>query len=162
MNTNNTIKLPAGVVGVHKLGEASPNIPDTEAFFALCRSAVQTAGGIVVREDAAETARNFDATTINLQGKDITIVGNDNGGAHLLALVDGVIDPGVNSGDLPFIADDVLAKALATSGWRLLSLEALHTPIAHIDLSELAKVEHEQIAYWQPKTAGELLFNHWD
>lgn len=44
----------------------------------------------------------------------------------------------------------------------VLSKQLLETPIAEIDLSELAPSEMNQIKYWKPISYGQLLFNRWD
>jgi hypothetical protein len=47
-------------------------------------------------------------------------------------------------------------------GFQVTSAAELRQPVTASDLSELAAVEHEQIRYWKPATAGEILFNYWD
>ncbi len=48
------------------------------------------------------------------------------------------------------------------SDLRVLTTAELHTPLRQVDLRALGPAEHRQIAYWQPGTVGELLFNFWD
>lgn len=38
----------------------------------------------------------------------------------------------------------------------------LSAPLSEVDLTDLSDAEHRQIAYWNPATVGELLFNFWD
>ena len=46
--------------------------------------------------------------------------------------------------------------------FRLLTLAELQAPLDLTDLTALDHTELEQISYWRPGTAGELIFNYWD
>ena len=47
-------------------------------------------------------------------------------------------------------------------GAEVLSKEVLTSALSKAALSQLAKAELEQVHYWQPQNAGELLFHFWD
>ncbi|WP_157875840.1 hypothetical protein [Peterkaempfera griseoplana] len=47
-------------------------------------------------------------------------------------------------------------------GLRVLSADELGTPVARLDLGDLARAERVQIRHWRPQVLGDLLFNWWD
>ncbi len=54
------------------------------------------------------------------------------------------------------------AGVFEAGGLRVLGPVILDRPIADIDLGGLSSAEMRQVAYWRPRTLGELLFNWWD
>jgi hypothetical protein len=64
---------------------------------------------------------------------------------------------------LTFVDHPDLAAALTDgSNLQVLTAEQLNAPLSPADLADLGPAERKQIAYWQPNTIGELLFNFWD
>ncbi|MCT9076504.1 hypothetical protein [Streptomyces fulvoviolaceus] len=47
-------------------------------------------------------------------------------------------------------------------GLRPLPVDELSTPMSRVDVSELTKVELDEIRYWRPDALSDLLFNWWD
>ena len=73
--------------------------------------------------------------------------------------------PGQGSASITFVDDPRIHAAMALSPpgpFRLLTLRELQTPLDLIDCTALDHAELEQVSYWQPGTAGELIFNYWD
>jgi hypothetical protein len=68
-----------------------------------------------------------------------------------------------SSAALVFVEDVGLREALSETGpFRLLTVAELTAALSSADLSELGAAELKQIAYWQPDTVGQVLFNSWD
>ncbi|UJR82013.1 hypothetical protein [Sandaracinus amylolyticus] len=52
--------------------------------------------------------------------------------------------------------------ALPPSPFVLVPLEVLGHPADAAALSRLARAEMQQVAYWKPRTVGDVVFQHWD
>jgi hypothetical protein len=73
--------------------------------------------------------------------------------------------PAAGSAPIAFVDDSRVHGALSLSPptpFRVLTLRELQAPLDLTDLMALDHAELEQISYWKPGTAGELIFNYWD
>lgn len=76
----------------------------------------------------------------------------------------------VEFGSVTFIDNPILSEQFSSS-YRVLSCRELNKPISLNGGSkecllknenELNQAELEQVAYWKPRTMGEIIFNQWD
>ena len=73
--------------------------------------------------------------------------------------------PAAGSAPTTFVDDPRIHAALSLSPpapFRLLTLRELQAPLDLTGLTALDHAELEQISYWKPSTAGDLIFNYWD
>jgi hypothetical protein len=149
------IQLPKGITGFWQHGEVAVPTVDTGAFEKLCQGAVVKLGGSV-QETTGDSTCNFRAITMSFNGKNVTVVCNDH--APFIAFINSPPDGTL----LDFVDNEEAANALASSEFRLLSVAELQRSVDQLDLTQLGEAEMDQVEYWKPETAGELIFNHWD
>lgn len=150
------MKLPAGATGFGPGTQASHDL--NHAFATACHAAARRTGGIVIAAQQAAVTPDFDAVLLAYAHERVAALRH-----ALLNLVALVQVPGDHVAlPLTFIDRPRLAQVLGETGFQVLPAAELRQPTASADLSDLTAHEHEQIRYWKPATAGELLFNYWD
>lgn len=152
-------RLPRGATG---FGGSGP-VPETDrrVFSAMCHQAARAVGGSVGLITRPGVTPNFHSAVISWDGNQVRLLGHQY--VPLLATAMPCPDPGTTL--ITFVEDPVIRAALDLSPWpacRLLTLEELRTPLSLADCSALDRAEREQARYWNPATAGELIFNYWD
>ncbi|MET8835425.1 hypothetical protein ABZV78_16110 [Micromonospora sp. NPDC004540] len=148
------MRLPPSATG---FGAGLPGA-DLPAFLAVCHHAARRVGGTVTRATPAGVTPSFHTVLIDHPGGPITALG------HATVPMVAFAQP-LPAGDtkLAFLDHPDLAVAVGeVSDLRVLTVEALRTPLSAVDLAALRAEEHRQIRYWRPETVGELLFNFWD
>lgn len=159
-------RLPRGSTGFWRPSE-SPR-PDellsrTELrarVHAACRRSSWSPASV---DDSLRTRNYYQAILTGHRGApDLQVVANPFvpcvAAAHVARREDGEIEAEFQ---LRFVElDPTLREAFADLA--ILSPEALRAPLTPPALAELAPAELEQVAYWNPATVGEVLFNLWD
>jgi hypothetical protein len=150
------MKLPAGATG---FDSPSGNTgTDLAPFSTACHQAARAIGGTVADVIPAGVTPNFHTVEIAQPGSHTAVLRHTT--LPFVALAEPRL-PG--DATLTFIDRPHLAAVIQTgSDLQVLTTEQLHAPISTADLTGLGPHEHDQIAYWQPHTIGELLFNFWD
>jgi hypothetical protein len=150
------VKLPPGATGFWRGERAGSS--GSRAFLSACHDAARRTGGTITAIERAGVTRNFDAVLLAYEHERLAVL------RHMLL---DLVTFAEATGDhvtlpLAFAEPPRLVQIFRESGFRVLSAVELSRPLASSDLSELTAVEHEQIRYWKPATAGEILFNYWD
>ncbi|TDW71100.1 hypothetical protein [Kribbella pratensis] len=149
------MKLPPGVTGFNAPLEGEE---DLRAFTAVCHHAVRAVGATVTAVTPAGVTPNFHEIDITHNQKQIAVL------RHIALPFIAFADARA-SGDptVTFVNHDELATAITNLPHaHVLTVDELQIPLSQVDLSALDPHEHDQIDYWKPTTAGELLFNFWD
>lgn len=151
--------LPRGVTGFR--GRQSEPLPETDprAFAAICHQAARATGGRAGVITRAGITPNFHSAVIAYGQEQVMLL------AHKHAPFLATAAPGAGSAPITFADDPRIHAALSQSPpapFRLLTLRELQAPLDLTDLTALDHAELEQISYWRPGTAGELIFNYWD
>jgi hypothetical protein len=149
------MKLPAGATGFHGPSDDGASL---RAFTGICHQAARAIGGAVTEVTPAGVTPSFHTVHIAQRGRRIAVL------RHSTLPLVAIAHPRVAADTvLAFVDHPDLAAAIAqASDLQILTAERLHVPLSAIDIGALHPHELEQIAYWQPHTIGELLFNFWD
>ena len=120
-------------------------------FGSVCHQAVRAVGGTVLGVTPAGVTPSFHRAEVRHQHRDLAVLRH-------------VALPFVAFTDAESFLDhpDLAAAITSVSELRVLTRADLETPLSRVDLSGLGSAEHDQIAYWQPGTVGDLVFNDWD
>jgi len=149
------IRLPRGATGFWDAAAGSPKPTDVGVFRTAVHAAARQVGGEVEAYVPAGVTPNFHLMVIRTHDDRVGVI------CHQLLPWLALVRP--PDGSLTFRSYPVLAGALHLAApWRLLDTKTLGTRVSRLDLSTLDPGEREQIAFWQPATLGELLFNWWD
>ncbi len=139
-----------------------PNLPTTDerAFHTVCRAVARSLDGdIHYMEPVAEhREKNFSIVTITVRNILTSVVLNGN--YPYLAFASSILR---DANSISFIEWPAgAAKFRQCSDYTILAVEELAKPYSQVDISLLADAEVEQIKYWHPQTAGQVIFNFWD
>ncbi|MET7865238.1 hypothetical protein [Micromonospora taraxaci] len=131
---------------------------DVRAFTAVCHHAARTIGATVAGVTPAGVTPNFHTVDIGDAHHRIAVL------RHTTLPFIAFARPRTNSDvTVTFVDNPGLAAALTTlTDAQALTAAQLQTSLSQVDLRALTPYEHNQITYWKPTTAGELLFNFWD
>jgi hypothetical protein len=149
------MKLPPGATGFNAPLEGEA---DLRAFTAVCQHAARAIGATVTEVTPAGVTPNFHEIDIIHDQHQIAVLRHI--ALPLIAFADARA-----SGDVAvtFVNHHALATAITNlTDAQVLTVDELQIPLSQVDLSALNPHEHDQIDYWNPTTAGELLFNFWD
>ncbi|MGC4941704.1 hypothetical protein [Kribbella sp. DT2] len=105
---------------------------------------------------------NFHQAVVRYGDRTVAVVCSRDTGVLAIAEPRGVDFSGGfrESGPLTFLDHAELADALRKlTGARVLTRSALGGPF---EVADWPAVSADDVAYWQPSTLGELLFNYWD
>jgi hypothetical protein len=149
------MKLPAGATGfdIPAAGHA-----EVRAFTAACHHAARAIGGVVTRVTPAGPTPNFHTIEISHGKQRVAVL------RHAALSLAAFTDPrGQGDMTLTFVDHSDLAAAITdVFNIQFLTAGQLNAPLSRADLDDLSPAEHKQIAYWQPNTVGDVLFNFWD
>lgn len=145
--------LPRGITGFWGADTEPPPLLDEQVFRRMCHALARESGGTVAEVDTDTSARNFYFAEIRRYDASIFLLQN----IHYPYAAFARRDP---SGGfawtsrpewlrLPEDSARILGPDELTQDWRGLC-------------GELSTAELEQIRYWNPQTAGEIIFNAWD
>lgn len=151
--------LPRGVTGFRDRRSEPPPETDPRSFATICHEAARATGGRAGAITRAGITPNFHSAVIAYGQEQVILLGHQH--APFLATA----APAAGSTPITFVDDPRIHAALSLSPpapFRLLTLRELHAPLDLTDLTALDHAELEQISYWRPGTAGELIFNYWD
>jgi hypothetical protein len=153
------LALPRGVTGFRD--RRSGPLPETDprAFATICHEAARATGGRAGAITRAGITPNFHSAVITYGQEQVMLL------AHQHAPFLAIAAPVAGNALITFAHDPRIHAALSLSPpapFRLLTLAELQAPLDLTDLTALDHTELEQISYWRPGTAGELIFNYWD
>jgi hypothetical protein len=151
--------LPRGVTGFRDRRSEPPPETDPRSFATICHEVARAIGGRAGAITRAGITPNFHRAVIAYGQEQVMLL------AHQHAPFLATAAPAAESTPITFVDDPRIHAALSPSPpapFRLLTLRELQTPLDLTDLTALDHAELEQISYWRPGTAGELIFNYWD
>ncbi len=136
---------------------------DGEKFKQQCFSILRRNHGKVLRFLEPQMTMNFFDVEVNVFNQHIHILLNDH--YPILAFASAV-----DFENIHFINEPELLRQFSPF-YRVLSMKELNEPlymkedpgkIILANDNELNSAELEQIAYWKPKSVGEVIYNFWD
>jgi len=146
------LNLPNGITGFRSSIDQELPVMDLVEFKQLCYSFIRQIGGNVKSYNHDTSQQNFYTVEYDCLGETMLILLNHH--YPLLAFASSLdrltfLDvPGISTKFRPY--------------YTVLTKDNLNSPITPKHLSALSKAELTQISYWNPKTVGEIIFNHWD
>jgi hypothetical protein len=154
--------LLKGITGFYTKSEEPP-IVDRKQFKQLCFSILQPLGGTVIEFTDSCCQRNFVDAKVTLRDSKFHILLNKH--YPMVAFASNVGFASITFRDEPTLLERFRAS------YRVLSCRELNKPVS-LKLgakkcllqneNELSQAELEQVAFWKPKTFGEIIFNQWD
>ncbi|MFD9627408.1 hypothetical protein [Peribacillus muralis] len=157
------MKLPNGVTGFYNAKHNKQPIKDGKQFKQHCFSIIRRNNGKVLEFLEPQNATNFFKVEVIVFNKHMHILLNEH--YPFLALASFV-----DFENIIFIHEPELFKQFSPF-YKILDMEELNEPLymkegtGKIILesdNELNSAELEQIAYWKPKSVGEVIYNFWD
>jgi hypothetical protein len=146
--------LPKYITGFYHVDETPPPKVNGKQFIQLCYDIASRMSGRVIDFHSPEYPRNFYNTHVEMFGDRFHILLNEH--YPILAYASNV-----EFGKISFIDKPILNKYFSPF-YRIWKTDELNERIRPNLLKELAPIELEQIAYWKPKTIGQIIFNYWD
>lgn len=141
------------------LGEGSPAL-DIKPLLSLIRATSRGIGFTVEEPPMLSAVRSFTAWRLTHPFEPaVTLV------VHRVRPVFAVVDAVPDDVGLGGHVIDWHAEALtraADLGWHRLTADEAARGVTVSITTELTKAERREIAYWKPRTVGEIVFNHWD
>lgn len=152
--------LPRGVTGFRD--DRSEPLPETDrrAFAAICHAVARATSGRPDTITRPGVTPNFYSALIAYGDEQVMLLGHQ----HVPFLATAAPAPR-GSASITFTNDPRIHTALTLNPpapFRLLTLRELQAPLDLVDCTALDHAEQEQIIYWKPGTAGEVIFNYWD
>lgn len=156
--------LPSGVTGFYQMTSPKPPHLQKSEVIKDCYACVYLLDGKVEDIWEESDARSFYVAVLKVQGQSIHALFNQQ--YPLVAFASQV-----DYFQIRFMNHSLLANALEHYGYRVFSVEELHTLIfvsetkGKLTISvenELNLAEWEQLRKWKPQTVGEVIFNFWD
>lgn len=149
------MKLPNGVTGFF-YDESPPPEVDGKLFKQLCFDFASRYGGKVMDSNEPEYPENFYCAQVEVRDKQFKILLNEYN--LYLASASAVEFCNIKFIDAPAI------KEYFSPYYQVLNTDELNSPFNSnlLNIAELNRAELEQIAYWKPKTIGQIIFNHRD
>ncbi|MFE1314809.1 hypothetical protein [Streptomyces sp. NPDC058755] len=151
------MRLERGATGFWGHGDERVSVTDVTLFRSVCWEAARRIGGRV-SELAFAGASSFHALTITSRAEEYVVLCH----AHLPVIAFANVHPVPGQPLSGFVDPPPWVDDLGVAGFRCLSVEDLRTPMAKVDVTELAEAELTQIRYWHPAVLSDLLFNWWD
>ncbi|WP_041964138.1 hypothetical protein [Mesobacillus selenatarsenatis] len=156
------MKLHNGITGFYSSKNNKPPKVDGKQFKQVCATIVNNSGGNLFEFKEPQYPMNFYDTEVKVFNKHFHIILNEHYPYLAFASV-------VRFGKINFI--DVPELKQFCSLYKVLSVKELNEPLVLKPGSkkgilqndnDLNSAELEQVAYWQPKRIGEVIFNYWD
>jgi hypothetical protein len=148
------MQLPNGVTGFYDHPNQKPPATNGKQFKKLGYNLVSRNGGIVQIFHGPSTSANFYHIMALIHNKTWHIVLN----AHFPILA---FASKVEYGKMTFV-DHPEWKSKLSPFYLVMDTIELNEPLQIESEKDLNRSEIEQIAYWKPKTKGEVIFNYWD
>ncbi|WP_260288953.1 hypothetical protein [Peribacillus aracenensis] len=157
------MKLPNGVTGFYNAKHNKPPTIDGKQFKQQCFSIIKRNNGKVLEFIEPQFATNFLNVEVKVFNKHLHILLNEH--YPFLAFASFV-----DFENIIFIDEPELSKQFSPF-YKVLGMEELNEQlyikegtgkIIFKNDNELNSAELEQIAYWKPKSTGEVIFNFWD
>lgn len=151
------MQLASGATGFRVSTEPPLPLVDVGLLRSLCFDAARVAHAQVGpwREAAMCT---FHSVSIASQSASCVALFH----AHLPLVAFTVTPPAPGLPIIGFVDPPSWAGTFEAADLHLLGPLTLGRPIADADLGGLSRAELDQIAYWRPRSLGDLLFNWWD
>lgn len=154
--------LREGITGFYDAKSERLSIVDQKQFKQLCFSVLPRLEGTVLEFNDTGCHGNFINVEVSLRGTKLHVLLNKHYSIVAFASY-------VGSDSITFIDHPVLSEQFRAS-YRVLCCKELNRPVllkmgaktCLINENELSQVELKQVAYWKPKTVGEIIFNQWD
>jgi hypothetical protein len=147
--------LPKYITGFYHVDETPPpTLVNGKQFIQLCYDIASRNGGKVIDFRPPEFPRNFYNAKVEMFDEQFHILLNEHYPFLAYASV-------VEVGNFSFIDKPILNEYFSPF-YRIWKTDELNKRIRPNLLKELAPLELEQIAYWKPKTIGQIIFNYWD
>ena len=145
--------LSRGITGFWSVNTAPLPLLDEKAFCQMCYSIALENGGTVTELDTDTTARNFYSAKLSRYDQSVFLLQN------------------IHAPYAAFAQRDASGRFVLTQQPEWIRL--LESPVQFLRFDELnqdwrglcgelGSEELEQIRYWNPQTAGEIIFNSWD
>ncbi|HWO95856.1 MAG TPA: hypothetical protein VNM45_05895 [Bacillus sp. (in: firmicutes)] len=157
------MKFPNGITGFYNSKNNKPPKVDGKRFKQVCLTIINRSGGKVLKFKEPQYPMNFYDAEVKVFNKHFHILLNEHYPYLAFASV-------VEFGKINFIDVPELLKQF-NSFYKVLGVKELNEPLAFkLDSkkgiiqneNDLNSAELEQIAYWEPKRIGEVIFNYWD
>ncbi|MDQ0216667.1 hypothetical protein J2S13_003141 [Oikeobacillus pervagus] len=154
--------LREGITGFHDAKSEQIPIVDQKQFKQLCFSVLFRIEGTVVEIKDQCCHGNFIDVEVSLQGTKLHILLNKYYPIVAFASY-------VDFDNITFIDEPKLSEEFCSS-YQVLSCRDLNKPVSLklgaktclLNENELNQAELKQVAYWKPRTIGEIVFNQWD
>jgi hypothetical protein len=146
--------LPKGVTGFYNRAGHKPPTTDGRQFKKIGYDLVTRNGGSVQNFHEPTTSTNFYHLEALIYNRLWHIVLN----VHYPILA---FASNVDYGKITFV-DHPEWKNQLSQFYNVMDTSELDEPLHIESEKELNRSELEQIAYWKPKTKGEVIFNYWD
>lgn len=151
------MRLARGATGFRASMEPDLPLVDVGLLRGLCFDAARVAHAQVGPWREAGTS-TFHSVSIASQSASCVALFH----AHLLLVAFTVTPPALGQPIVGFVDPPSWAETFEAGGLHLLGPLTLGRPIADLDLGGLSRAELNQVAYWRPRSLGDLLFNWWD
>ncbi len=148
------MNLPNGITGFYDSEANKPPQIDGQLFKQLCFSIASLHSGNILDFKAPHYPANFYCAQVNIFDNLFSILLNE----HYPYLAFASVNENTTFTfiDVPFL------HAYFSPFYYLLDTTILNKPFTPLLNTELNSTELEQIAYWKPKTIGQIIFNKWD
>lgn len=145
--------LPRGITGFGSINTDPPLFLDEKAFCRMCHALAQENGGAVTEVDTDTAIRNFYSAKLSRYDQSVFLLQNIHAPYAAFAQRDA-------SGRFVLTQQPEWIR-LPESPVQFLRFDELNQDWRSLR-GELSPEELEQIRYWNPQTAGEIIFNTWD
>lgn len=154
------MKLQRGITGFRSNDEPPLPSSNVAGFRSHCYTAARALKGSVVAANACGSGAvsNFVGVVLKLPSESLAVLLNSH--FPVIAFAEQMVE---GQSVVRFInAPDVTEVFRNFGVYELPDLSELTAPLTAERLSRLAPVEKDQISYWKPQTAGDVIFNFWD
>lgn len=155
--------LPNGVTGFYSAKHKKPPTIDEKQFKKNCFSLISSIDGEILEFKGQQISTNFFDVEAKISNKHMHILLN----VHYPFMA---FASKVECGEILFINESELDK-LFSPFYNVLEIKELNEPVILRLGSKQSILQKEndfnndelkQIAYWKPKTIGDIIFNYWD
>ena len=145
--------LSRGITGFWRMNTAPPLFLDKKAFCQMCHALARENGGTVTELDTDTYPRNFYSAKLSRYDQSVFLLQNIHAPYAAFAQRDA-------SGRFVLTQQPEWIR-LPESPVQFLRFDELNQDWRSLR-GELSPEELEQIRYWNPQTAGEIIFNTWN
>jgi len=152
-------RLPPHITGFFDSADQPRSLDGTD-FKKACHQIAQINGGTVERIDLELAGRSYFGATIRTTSENVSVLCNS-----VYPYV-AFVQPnafGLGFPELTFIDPVHLTAAFANvTSFQPLDAEWLEADLSSDLLADLTPSEQSELAYWKPKSVGQVVFNSWD